>query len=396
MTPLIFSAEKLSATQVGLGLALAALIGIISRLASGMLLDRGVTCSWPVRTAALIAISGDLVLFHADSFAIYLQGQMMLGIAAGLYWPAIELSVPLSCGRFPSSRGFALARTADSLGIGLGALTGSITTAFGWFRSVYPIEILCMSLLLALLIARPLPDPRASFLLLESEFKNPKYQSPQPSNHQFTWLKPLLPLLMITLVATAMMSLLQSTLPMDLVHGGLSRPALAASWSGGLISLQLALLVILQWPVGRWLADCSLSFGLGVSLIGFSLGGLLIGLSALWEEGIVLIIAAQLAIAFAVAAFLPTATEAVVEETPQEHRGLAMALFSQCFAVSAIAAPIAAGKLLDLNGNGVLIWFAMATICITMLPFVKTIKPRYIEEKGSPINTISREESLIP
>jgi MFS family permease len=48
--------------------------------------------------------------------------------------------------------------------------------------------------------------------------------------------------------------------------------------------------------------------------------------------------------AFAQAAFLPTATEAVIEETPPEHRGLAMALFSQCFTVSAIVAPLLGGS----------------------------------------------------
>ncbi|MFL0769550.1 MAG: MFS transporter, partial [Prochlorococcus sp.] len=382
MTPLIFNAESLSATEVGLGLSLAALTGILSRLICGLLLDRGVTCSWPVRAAALLAISGDLVLFHADSFSVYLQGQMMLGMAAGLYWPAIELSVPLSCEGFPSSQGYALVRTADAMGIGLGAIAGSITAAMGVIRWVYPLELICMTLLLALLIARPLPDARASMLQMETE-SHSNAAAPEAKG-LFLWLKPLLPLMMITLVATAMMALLQSALPLDMVHGGLSRPALNASWSGGLIAMQLALLVVLQWPVGRWLADCSLRFGLGVSLVAFSVGGLLLGLSALWTEGIVLLVLALIAIAFAQAAFLPTATEAVIEETPPEHRGLGMALFSQCFAISAIAAPLAAGKLLDLHGNGVLVWIVMACLCLAMLPLLKAIKPRY--DAAGPLN----------
>ena len=81
--------------------------------------------------------------------------------------------------------------------------------------------------------------------------------------------------------------------------------------------------------------------------------------------------------AFAQAAFLPTATEAVIEETPPEHRGLAMALFSQCFAISAIVAPLAGGALLDLQNNGLLLWLLMGGACLVVLPTLRSLKPRY-------------------
>ena len=81
--------------------------------------------------------------------------------------------------------------------------------------------------------------------------------------------------------------------------------------------------------------------------------------------------------AFAQAAFLPTATEAVIEETPPEHRGLAMALFSQCFAVSAIVAPLAGGALLDAQNNGLMLWLLMGLACLLMLPALQGLQPRY-------------------
>jgi hypothetical protein len=52
MTPIIFHQVNLSASQVGQGLAASALIGTVARLLCGVLLDRGLTCSWPVRAAA--------------------------------------------------------------------------------------------------------------------------------------------------------------------------------------------------------------------------------------------------------------------------------------------------------------------------------------------------------
>jgi len=97
----------------------------------------------------------------------------------------------------------------------------------------------------------------------------------------------------------------------------------------------------------------------------------------LFENGTILVLAALLPMAFAQAAFLPTATEAVIEETPPEHRGLAMALFSQCFAISAIVAPLAGGALLDLQNNGLLLWLLMGGACLVVLPSLRSLKPRY-------------------
>ena len=120
-----------------------------------------------------------------------------------------------------------------------------------------------------------------------------------------------------------------------------------------------------------------MAFGLGLSLAGFSVGCSLIALSSLFESGTALVLAALLPMAFAQAAFLPTATEAVIEETPPEHRGLAMALFSQCFAVSAIVAPLAGGALLDLQANGLVLWLLMGGSCLMVIPTLRSLKPRY-------------------
>jgi len=101
MTPLIFHAINFSASQVGSGLAVAALIGTLVRLISGVLIDRGLRCSWPIRLTTLLAIAGDVILVQAIDYSHFLLGQVLLGCAAGLYWPAIELAVPLSCAEVP-------------------------------------------------------------------------------------------------------------------------------------------------------------------------------------------------------------------------------------------------------------------------------------------------------
>ena len=373
MTPLIFHAIDFSASQVGSGLAVSALIGTVVRLLSGALLDRGIRCSWPVRITTLLAITADCILIGADSYGGYLLGQLLLGCAAGLYWPAIELAVPLSCGSVPSGRGYALVRSADALGIGLGALIGTIAATFNSLRVVYAVEALCMGAVLVLISLQPLMDGPTVRELNRASVIEEKGVPAAPR----AWLLPLLPVLAISIVATGILALQQSALPLDLVRGGVARPGLSESHSSALIALQLTLLVSLQWPVGRWLADRSVAFGLGLSLAGFSLGCALIALSSLFETGTAIVLLALLPMAFAQAAFLPTATEAVIEETPPEHRGLAMALFSQCFAVSAIVAPLAGGALLDAQNNGVVLWLLMGSACLVMLPALRSLQPRY-------------------
>ena len=373
MTPLIFHAIDFSAREVGSGLAVSALIGTVVRLLSGALLDRGVRCSWPVRATTLLAIAADLILLQASNYSSYLIGQLLLGCAAGLYWPAIELAVPLSCGSIPSGRGYALVRSADALGIGIGTLIGTMAATLDILRTVYTVEAVCMGTVLVLISLYPLQDGPPH---RELSGNGRDHGGQQPTS-RLPWLLPLLPVLVISVVATGILALQQSVLPLDLVRGGLLRPALSESHSSALIALQLTLLVSLQWPVGRWLAERSVAFGLGLSLAGFSAGCGLIALSTLFENGTALVLAALLPMAFAQAAFLPTSTEAVIEETPPEHRGLAMALFSQCFAVSAIVAPLAGGTLLDLQNNGLVLWLLMGGACIVVLPTLRTLKPRY-------------------
>ena len=375
MTPMVFHAIGFSASQVGSGLALSALVGTVVRFLSGALLDRGLSCSWPVRITTILAVLADIALFRANSYGGFVIGEILLGSAAGLYWPAIELAVPLSCGSVPSGRGYALVRSADALGFGIGALFGSLCAWLGMLRLIYGVEAICMIAVLLLISLYPLLDERR-------KGSEQVLQDDSVERLNLTWLMPLLPVLAISIVATGILSLEQSALPIDLVRGGLERPGLSETSSGGLIALQLTLLVILQWPVGRWLADRSVGFGLGLSLSSFSVACLLLGLSALTSTGTTLVVLALLPMALAQAAFLPTATEAVIEETPPQHRGLAMALFSQCFAISAIAAPLLGGTLLDRQGHGLLLWIGMAVACLAMLPTAYQLRPRF-DSSGS-------------
>ncbi|SBO42972.1 Transporter, major facilitator family protein [Cyanobium sp. NIES-981] len=368
LTPMVFHQEALSAASVTQGVALAALAGTVSRFLSGWMLDRGVNCSVPVLLAALAALVGDSLLFQARDFGAYLQGQLLFGIAMGLYWPAIELAVPLSCRQGPapvsSGRGYALVRSADATGIAAGALIGTLLAGMGLLRGIYLVDMLCLSAMVLLLLLRRLPDP------------DRRAGSGASGRLGGAWLGPLLPVLAVALLATALPALMQSALPLDLVRGGLARQALPESLGAALIALKLGLLVLIQWPVGRALARHPVRIGLGLSLGSFAVGTALLGGSALSSNGVALVVLAQVPLALGEAAFLPVASEAVVELTPVDHRGVAMALFSQCFALSALGAPLLAGMALDRQGHGLGVWWTAAGLCVGGLLLVQRIRPR--------------------
>ena len=357
LTPLVFEQVAFTPLQVTGGLALASLAGAGGRLLCGHLLDRGLPCTVPLLLADAIAISGDALLLQAFAFPPFAAGQLLLGLAAGLYWPAIELAVPLTCSPLPSARAFALVRTADAAGVAFGALIGAGLAAAQRLRGIYVVDIAGLLLLAALLLSVPLPQ------------LPPQPPGARRSLQLGRWLPGLLPLLLIALLATAVPALMQSALPLDLVRGGLRRPAMAAAPGALLIGLQLGLLLLLQWPVGRALARRPVATGLAVSLVCLSAGAVLLAFSALLPWGLALVLLALLPLALGEAAFLPIATESVVRLTPPEHRGLAMALFSQCFAISAVLAPLLAGWLLQRNGHGLWLWLLVAAaLLLGLLP----------------------------
>lgn len=363
LTPMVFHQADLGPTGVTQGVALAALAGTAGRLLCGLLLDRGLNCGVPVLLALLCSLLGDGILLGAFHFPAYLLGQALLGLSMGFYWPAIELAVALSCAPVPSARAFALVRTADAAGIVAGALVG---TALAWgshLRAIYLVDITCLAGMALLLLLRPLPDPR------------PRSRS-GPAGAWRGWLPPLVPLLAVAVLATAMPALLQSALPLELVRGGLRRPPLPEAGGALLIGLQLILLLLLQWPVGQRLARRPVAQGLSLSLLSFAAGNLLLAGSAFSGAGLWWILLAQVPLALGQAAFLPIATEAVVELTPLEHQGLALALFSQCFAVSALVAPLLAGEVLERQGHGTALWLAMALGCGMGLLVTRRLRPR--------------------
>ena len=116
-------------------------------------------------------------------------------------------------------------RSAEALGIGIGTLIGTAAAALGVLRTVYAIEAVCMGTVLLLISLYPLQDG-PPYRILSGNNRGPGDRLP---TSRLPWLLPLLPVLVISVVATGILALQQSALPLDLVRGGLMRPALSES-----------------------------------------------------------------------------------------------------------------------------------------------------------------------
>ena len=373
LSPIIFNTLGFTAGQIGSGITIAAFAGITTRLGTGYLLDKKLSYAKAIKAACLVAIFSDFILFYSQNYTAYLCGQFFLGAAAGIYWPSAELGVPLNCNNdIKSSEGYSLARSADAIGVTVGVFLGTLGTYFELARMIYFIDIACMLYIFNMLINK-----------LESQNKHNQCQSKDDLKAKYRgkdkisntkWLRRLVPLLLITLFVTGVMSLLQSILPLDLANGGIIRAPLAEERVATLVTIKLVLVAIFQWPVGYILRDKTSSFKFRICLISLLIGSIFLSLSNFLLHGYLLILIAFFPLTISLCIFLPSASDAIIKTSPIKYQGSAIALYSQCFGFSSLTVPWMAGKLIDNYGTAFQLWLIISLICILLLPISKNIK----------------------
>ena len=373
LTPIIFNRIGLSAEQIGSGITIAAFTGITTRIGTGYLLDKKYNYRKTFQFACLIAIASDLILYNSQNYLAYLSGQFFLGAAAGIYWPSVELAIPLNCNnKIKPSEGYALARSADAVGVTLGVLIGSIGTYFEFTRIIYLIDIICMLYIFKILINKLNIRKIKEQLNVKNNTKNISIKQDRKSN--LKWILTLLPLLLITLFVTGIMTLLQTILPLDLANGGIIRPPLTDQKVAALITIKLILVAVLQWPVGYSIRNKNSYFKFRLCLLSLLIGFISLFLSNFLINGYLLILFAFIPLSVALCIFLPSASDAIIKCSPMQYRGSAIALYSQCFGISALTIPWISGKIIDNYNTAFQIWLIISLFCIFLIPVCKRIK----------------------
>ena len=357
LTSLIFNNIGLSATDIGLGFTISAIIGTLTRFITGNYLNKTGRIQFPLITSSICSITASFFLIFSRDTFLYVVGQSLVGAAAGIYWPAAEYGVPYFCHPIDTRKAYALVRSSEALGIFLGVLIGSFMTNFLYAKSIFINDIFCM-IVITYLISK-----NYSYITRNLENSQKKLVDPI-KNVQLKWNKNSVIIILSILLITTCLALIQVTLPLDLVKGGVYRNSLSKEITSLIISIQLILLLFLQWPVGSWISKKGRLFGLKFSLINFSFASFLLFLSSYLDiPAFYLISFSLILVSLGSASFLPTSTDVVFRIAPSNKKGYALALLSQCFAMGYFLGPLISGRILDLFGYASLIWLSISCFC---------------------------------
>jgi len=357
LTSLIFNNIGLSATDIGLGFTISAIIGTVTRLFTGNYLNKTGKIQFPIITSSILSIAASLCLIFSRDTFLYIIGQSFVGAAAGIYWPAAEFGVPYFCHPIETRKAYALVRSSEALGIFLGVFLGGYMTNFLYSKSIFINDIFCM-LVITYLISRNNSSIKRNLENFQKKLVDPINQG------QLKWNKNSTIIILSILLITTSLALIQVTLPLDLVIGGVYRNALSKEIISLIISIQLILLLFLQWPVGSWISKKERLFGLKFSLINFTFASFLLFISSYFNiPAFYLISLALILVSLGTASFLPTSTDVVFRIAPSNKKGFALALLSQCFAMGYFFGPFISGRILDLFGYASIIWLSISCCC---------------------------------
>ena len=360
LTSLVFNNIGLTATEIGLGFTISAIVGTLTRFGTGSYLNKKNKIHLPFVISSIInIIAGCFLIISKDSF-FYVIGQSLVGAAAGIYWPTAEFVIPFLSNPIDTRKAYALVRSSEALGIFLGVFIGSFMNNFFYYKSIFFNDIFCM-LVIIILITRNKSS-------IQKKLVDYKKQSEDFSkNKQSSWNKNSLIIVLTLVLVTTSLALIQVTLPLDLVKGGIFRKALDENLISFLISLQLILLLFLQWPIGAWISKKGRLVGLKLTLINFAFASLLLFITSyLHNSAIYLILISIILISLGTSSFLPTSTDVVFNLAPSNKKGYALALLSQCFAMGYFFGPFISGRVLDIFGYASVIWLSISIACFLM------------------------------
>ena len=360
LTSLIFNNIGLSATDIGLGFTISAIIGTLTRFFTGNYLNKKGKIQFPLIASSILSITASLFLIFSRETYFYIIGQSFVGAAAGIYWPAAEFGVPYFCYPIDTRKAYSLVRSSEALGIFLGVFLGGFMTNYLYSKSIFINDIFCMFVITYLISTNNFSIKR-NLENFQKESVNTLKQ------RQLKWNKNSKIIILSILLITTSLALIQVTLPLDLVKGGVFRNALSKEITSLIISIQLILLLFLQWPVGSWISKKGRLFGLKFSLINFSLASFLLFISSYLNiTAFYLISFSLILVSLGTASFLPTSTDVVFRIAPSNKKGFALALLSQCFAMGYFFGPFISGRVLDLFGFASIIWLSISCCCFVV------------------------------
>lgn len=334
----------LSTTQVGLGIGIGAIAGLIGRFLGGSLADAQF---WGRRKtlllSAAISVAADGILVVAHNFPLFVLGNIVMDFGVGLYWPATEAVVADITPAQDRNETFAVVRLADAIGLGCGViLGGALISLTGWYRLLFVIDGITFLLFFAIIfrfIGETRPDQAREARLLDGWGIALRDSS-------------LLIYVAVNVLFTSYIAQVQSTLPVyfnqfvaiDPETGkGLAESTLSILFTGHVV-----LSVICQLPMAKILKRLPRARSLMVSACCWGIGFLLIWLAGVTDALPIVWAGLALALmAIATVSYTPIASALVVSLAPHQLRGVYLSMNSMCWAMGYFIGPPIGGWALD-------------------------------------------------
>ena len=152
LTSLIFNNIGLSATEIGLGFTISAIIGTLTRFITGNYLNKKGNILLPLIISSSFSVIASVLLIYSTNTFYYVIGQSFIGAAAGIYWPSVEISIPYLCFPIETRKAYALVRSSEALGIFLGVFIGTIFNSLSYLKYVYCNDIVCMIIIVFIIL----------------------------------------------------------------------------------------------------------------------------------------------------------------------------------------------------------------------------------------------------
>ncbi|MGB3201619.1 MAG: MFS transporter [Nodosilinea sp.] len=338
--PIFFTEQVgLSATQVGLGIGLGSLAGMGGRFLGGSMADSPRWGRRPTLLAsALVSAVADGVLILANTFPIFVLGNLLMGFGVGLYWPAAESVAADITTPDQRNEAYALVRLADTLGLGVGVIAGgALISLTGAYRALFAIDgvtFLLFFVIIYFAIAETRPAGNSARSLLQGWG-----QALQDTS--------LMVYALVNVLFTGYLAQIQSTLPLYLNRFGGGGETVSEGALSVLFTSHVLLAAIAQLPMARWLNRYRPAQGLMVSALLWGLG-----FGLVWRSGTGSFPLAwgglSLAVmALATVAYTPIGSALVAALAPEALRGVYLSVNSMCWAVGYLIGPPLGGWALD-------------------------------------------------
>lgn len=398
----IFFADQVGLTKTAVGIALgsASVSGVFGRILSGSWVD---SPAWGRRytllLSCLISAGASFVLASANNFPLLVAGNLLLGFGVGLYWPATEAIIADLTNAKNRQEAYAITRLGDSLGLQLGVVFGgALISLTGAYRLLFIIDGISFLVFFGVIWAAITETYASASKPATQNPNSPKPQLKAKNTNQNTkasqlfnagWKialqdRALLVYALVNILFTTYIAQIQSTAPLyfsNFVSVKGSNQGFSPATISALFTWHIALSILCQLPIARYLKRFSHPQALIYSAILWAVGFTLIGITGIttiYPIGWAMLALAVLAIA--TVAYTPAASSLVVDLAPESLRGVYLSINSLCWAAGYFIGPPLGGWALDLpRPFADSLWVALAlsvAVAILILQYLDQLIPQ--------------------